>query len=276
MSIYKKLLAIQVKLKIPKSQYNEYGKFHYRSCEDILEGLKPILQQENTTLYISDELILIGERYYIKATVTLIDIETGETINNTAYAREEATKKGMDGSQITGAASTYARKYALNGLFNIDDTKDSDGLPPAPPQNQYEQPLTEPQIEQLFAIAHEAGYTEEETKKSVYRSYQKEIKSLSKKEYDIVCKGFKQHPKKPPQPTQGKIIETEKQKKIKQIHELGKRCGYSEKQVNQKITADYKKNIFDITEQQMEEISKWLHETVQAKEKQKDKTSLAK
>lgn len=119
-----KLLKIQTELKSPKNQVNKFGGYNYRSCEDIFEAVKPLLKQEGLLLRVSDELVNIGERYYIKATVILTD--GNETIENTAYAREEETKKGMDGSQITGASSSYARKYALNGLFLIDDVKDSD------------------------------------------------------------------------------------------------------------------------------------------------------
>lgn len=121
-----KLMNIQQELKAPKGQYNAFGKYAYRSCEDILEAVKPLLKKEKVVLTISDELQYIGNRYYIKATATLIDTESEATISNSAYAREEETKKGMDGSQITGASSSYARKYALNGLFGIDDNKDSD------------------------------------------------------------------------------------------------------------------------------------------------------
>ena len=121
-----KLMNIQQELKAPKSQYNDFGKYAYRSCEDILEAVKPLLKKEKVVLTISDELQYIGNRYYIKATATLIDTESEAIISNSAYAREEETKKGMDGSQITGASSSYARKYALNGLFGIDDNKDSD------------------------------------------------------------------------------------------------------------------------------------------------------
>ena len=121
-----KLMNIQQELKAPKGQYNSFGKYSYRSCEDILEAVKPLLKREKVVLTISDELQYIGNRYYIKATATLIDTESEATISNSAYAREEETKKGMDGSQITGASSSYARKYALNGLFGIDDNKDSD------------------------------------------------------------------------------------------------------------------------------------------------------
>ena len=126
MKIYEKLLAIQSELKAPKSQYNSFGKYKYRSCEDILEALKPLLAKHKACLTLQDEVVLIGERFYIKATATLTEVESGEHITNNAVAREEDSKKGMDGSQITGTASSYARKYCLNGLFNIDDTKDAD------------------------------------------------------------------------------------------------------------------------------------------------------
>lgn len=134
MTIYEKLAKIQSTLKAPKSQYNAYGKFYYRSCEDILEAVKPLLAEAKATLTISDELELVGNRYYVKATVCFIDLETDAQIMNTAYAREDDTKKGMDGSQVTGASSTYARKYALNGLFCIDDTKDADATNGVPDQ----------------------------------------------------------------------------------------------------------------------------------------------
>src|SRR5690554_5633842 len=126
MSLYQKLLRVQTQLKAPKNQYNIFGKYYYRSCEDITEAVKPLLAEENLVMTISDELTLIGDRYYIKATVTVIDGETGEKHEVHGYAREAESKKGMDESQITGVASSYARKYALNGMFAIDDTKDSD------------------------------------------------------------------------------------------------------------------------------------------------------
>lgn len=122
--LYEKLYYIQQELKAPKGQYNDYGKYSYRSCEDIYNAVKPLLKDLKLTLTMNDELIMVGDRYYIKATALLTDGEN--IIQNTAYAREEETKKGMDGSQITGASSSYARKYALNGLFLIDDVKDSD------------------------------------------------------------------------------------------------------------------------------------------------------
>lgn len=124
MKIQQALAIIQKELKAPKNQYNAFGKYTYRSCEDILTALKKLLEQTETVLILNDEVVNIGSRYYVKATATLSNGE--ETISATAYAREEEIKKGMDGSQITGASSSYARKYALNGLFGIDDTKDSD------------------------------------------------------------------------------------------------------------------------------------------------------
>lgn len=126
MGVNEKLLAVQKELKAPKGQYNSFGRYNYRSCEDILEGVKPLLSKHKATLYISDSLELIGTRFYVKATVKFVDVETNESIENSAYAREEELKKGMDSSQVTGATSSYARKYALNGLFLIDDTKDAD------------------------------------------------------------------------------------------------------------------------------------------------------
>jgi len=126
MNIKEKLMNIQQELKAPKGQRNSFGNYNYRSCEDILESVKPILSKYKCVLTISDELVNIGERYYIKAQATLADVEDQDMVSNIAYARESLEKKGMDDSQITGATSSYARKYALNGLFAIDDTKDAD------------------------------------------------------------------------------------------------------------------------------------------------------
>ena len=126
MTVYEKLSAVQQELKAPKGQVNTFGKYKYRSCEDILEAVKPLLGKHKAALTIADHIEQVGERTYIVATATFVDIESGETVTVTAQAREEESKKGMDASQVTGAASSYARKYALNGLFCIDDTKDSD------------------------------------------------------------------------------------------------------------------------------------------------------
>lgn len=157
MNLKEKLMNIQKELKAPKNQKNSFGNYNYRSCEDILEAVKPLLDKYKCVLTIQDELVVLGEsnpllyseqyydkdlkkentrniitgyqRFYIKSKTILSDVESDESISNEAYAREEETKKGMDASQITGAASSYARKYALNGLFAIDDTKDADTDP---------------------------------------------------------------------------------------------------------------------------------------------------
>lgn len=121
-----KLSEIQSELKAPKGQYNSFGKYSYRSCEDILEAVKPLTTSRNVVLTVSDEVINVGSRFYIKAVARLTDAESAEIIETTAFAREPDSKKGMDDSQVTGTASSYARKYALNGLFCIDDAKDAD------------------------------------------------------------------------------------------------------------------------------------------------------
>ena len=124
LTITEKLIEVQSKLKAPKNQLNDFARFKYRSCEDILEAVKPLLKEQGLSLIINDDIVLIGDRYYVKATVLLSDGVT--SISNTAFAREDISKKGMDASQVTGATSSYARKYALNGLFLIDDNKDTD------------------------------------------------------------------------------------------------------------------------------------------------------
>lgn len=126
-TLAEKLLNVQTELKAPKSQYNSFGKYAYRSAEDIVEAVKPLTKTHRILLTISDEVIETAGRIYIKATAAVFDVDSPEkTISCTAYAREPESKKGMDDSQITGTASSYARKYALNGLFAIDDTKDAD------------------------------------------------------------------------------------------------------------------------------------------------------
>ena len=127
MNIYGKLTALQNKLKAPKGQYNSFGKYAYRNAEDILESVKPLLAEFGLAMFISDSIEVYDTRTYVKATVKLVNIDKpDEIIINSAFAREEEEKKGMDGSQITGASSSYARKYAMNAMFAIDDTKDSD------------------------------------------------------------------------------------------------------------------------------------------------------
>ena len=128
MEIYKALQVIQTELKAPKGQFNSFGKYNYRSCEDIVEALKPLLTKTDTVLVINDKISMIGERYYVVAEAELISVKDGSSVKNASYAREDEQKSGMSLSQVTGATSSYARKYALNGLLCIDDTKDADTM----------------------------------------------------------------------------------------------------------------------------------------------------
>ena len=186
MNVYEKLIAIQSELKAPKSQYNNFGKYAYRNCEDILEALKPILKEHKSTIYISDEIVTVLERFYVKATVTFIDAETGESITNTAYAREEESKKGMDGSQVTGASSSYARKYALNGMFAIDDTKDSDFTNTTIKGDN--SGLSEAQIKRLLAIASKVNISADDVKIVVAKTFGvQDLRKMNKQQYDEIC-----------------------------------------------------------------------------------------
>ncbi len=191
--IYEKLLNIQNELKAPKSQYNAFGKYKYRNAEDILESVKPLCFKYKATLTLSDEIVLIGERYYVKATATLTDNEKPELkIWTTAYAREEESKKGMDGSQVTGASSSYARKYALNGLFNIDDTKDSDSTNTHGKDDKETttQEVTNEELLKLFALAEQAGYSKDTVFKQAKEKYKKEVENLKKAEYNQLFTGY--------------------------------------------------------------------------------------
>ena len=191
MSIYDKLFNIQQKLNAPKNQRNNFGNYNYRSCEDILEAVKPLLSENKCVLKLSDEIIYTGERYHVKAIATLTDIETGEKESANGWAREEENKKGMDGSQITGASSSYARKYALNGLFCIDDNKDSDSTNTHGKDNKKNSPsLSNAQVKRLYALANKAGYDNTKIEQMISAKYKKDIKSLSKEEYDHVCNGL--------------------------------------------------------------------------------------
>lgn len=187
-NLYKKLSIIQEKLKAPKNQYNSFGKYNYRSCEDILEGLKPYLRDLGLVLNIFDDIEVKGNRYYIKATAKLIDVETSEFIESYAYAREAENKKGMDSAQVTGATSSYARKYALNGLFAIDDTKDSDyynneeTIQNSKPKQAKKQVKNTPRkladektvlIENMFDTAKQAGLELMKVKERMASEYQK-------------------------------------------------------------------------------------------------------
>lgn len=126
MSIHEKMMHIQATLKAPKNLHNNFGNYNYRNAEGILEAAKPLLSEQKLAMYISDDVQVASDRVYVKATVKIVDTETGDSVEATAFAREAMNKKGMDDSQITGTASSYARKYALNGIFLLDDTKDAD------------------------------------------------------------------------------------------------------------------------------------------------------
>lgn len=153
-TLQQKLIEIQAELKAPKSQYNKFGGYNYRNCEDILEAVKPLCAKHEIVPLLSDEIVMIGDRFYIKATAKVTDGK--DEIATTAFARESKDKKGMDESQITGSASSYARKYALNGLFCIDDTKDADFMDNSQ-SNKQQQP--KPQ-QQPPKEAHVKGYDE--------------------------------------------------------------------------------------------------------------------
>lgn len=167
-NIYQKLCAIQAKLKAPKTLFNKFAGYHYRSAESILEALKPLLHEEQVVLNISDEIIEVSDRIYVKATASLINATIlDEIITATALAREPLSKKGSDESQITGAASSYARKYALNGLFAIDDGVDADSTndhgkstPATPPVKVEKKDLTLSQYESGVKAIEKASYPE--------------------------------------------------------------------------------------------------------------------
>lgn len=146
------LAQIQSEIKAPKGQYNSFGKYKYRSCEDIVEAVKPVLVKHGFFLNLTDEVQMIGNRYYIKATATISNGE--QTFTAIGWAREEEVKKGMDSSQVTGASSSYARKYALNGLFAIDDTKDSD----ATNTHDREDEITDKERDELHALLNSSTY----------------------------------------------------------------------------------------------------------------------
>lgn len=213
MSIYTTLTEIQNELKAPKNQYNRFGKYKYRSCEDILEALKPLLLKHKATLIINDEIQEMGTRIYVKAICTFVVGD--EKIQTTAFAREEESKKGMDGSQVTGASSSYARKYALNGLFLIDDTKDADTdefkeQSKNKQENKSKQELTKEQINILYSMASEKGFTQKDIQSVISKSFNKRsVTELSQTEYNEILdrmeKSASKKGKKDPEQTAMKI-----------------------------------------------------------------------
>ena len=191
MNVYEKLMTVQTKLRAPKGQYNSFGKYSYRSCEDILEALKPLLAEVGAIVNVSDEIKLIGDRFYVEATAMFLDCETGDSVVARASAREDESKKGMDLAQVTGSVSSYARKYALNGLFAIDDNKDSDATNT---HNKDIKPnmtpvggLSEAQIKRLLAIGNKSGFNKDTIVKTVKKLYGCELKDMTREQYNEVC-----------------------------------------------------------------------------------------
>lgn len=196
-NVLKKLVKIQTSLKAPKNQRSEFGNYKYRSCEDILEAVKPLLSEQQCAIFLTDSIKVIGDRYYVEATATIFDVESEESFTTVALAREEEKKDRMDRSQSTGAASSYARKYALNGLLAIDDAKDADGLEPdkAIPKTTNTTPtsstqyasatktITQAQQKRLFALGKEADI------RTVLADYKIEhTKDIPMSKYDEICK----------------------------------------------------------------------------------------
>ena len=213
MNVYEKLMTVQTKLRAPKGQYNSFGKYSYRSCEDILEALKPLLAEVGAIINITDDIKVIGDnfetmevedkktgeksvrlvgrRFYIEATAMFIDVETGDSIVARALAREDETKKGMDLAQVTGSVSSYARKYALNGLFAIDDNRDPDSTnkhgKDIKPNMTPVSGLSEAQIKRLFAIGNKAGFKKDVVEATVKKMFGCEPKDMTKDQYNTVC-----------------------------------------------------------------------------------------
>ena len=186
-NVYTKLVEVQSKLKAPKSQFNKFGNYAYRNCEDILEALKPILKEVGATIIISDEVVSVNERYYVKATVKFIDTETGEVVEASANAREEDNKKGMDSSQLTGSTSSYARKYALNGLFAIDDTKDSDFTNTHDKEDKKKtlEVISEAQAKRMYMLAK--GKDTNMVKQILANYGFNESRDITKDKYNYIC-----------------------------------------------------------------------------------------
>ena len=191
MGIQEKLMNIQYELKCNKSQYNSFGRYAYRSSEDILEAVKPLLYKYKATLVINDDIVLIGDRFYVKATSKITDIETGECVESTAFAREDESQKGMSSAQVTGSVSSYARKYSMNALFAIDDNKDADSTnthgKDIKPNMTPVSGLTEAQIKRLFAIGNKAGFKKDVVEATVKKMFGCEPKDMTKDQYNTVC-----------------------------------------------------------------------------------------
>ena len=201
LNVWQKLNRVQVELKAPKNQYNNFGKYKYRSCEDILEGLKSLLDKYNAVVLLSDETKVEEGRHYIVATATFINADDGEKVTVTGQAREEDSKKGMDASQLTGSTSSYARKYALNGLFCIDDTKDSDATnngaqPTTQAKKNTSTGMTNQHLNKLFELGVKKGYSQEKVRQQVVKKFNKTAEEMTLAEYNQVIQGYGKLPDK--------------------------------------------------------------------------------
>lgn len=229
MNAYTKLFNIQQKLKAPKNQFNKFGGYAYRSCEDILTALKPLLNEQQVILLINDEVIEVGGKNYIKATARFIDIETGESVENSALAREDEDRKKMDSPQITGSCSSYARKYALNGLFMIDDVKDSD----ATNKHGKDEPKAKAPAETTLEAKTYSGPASEKAN----------VKNIWTKE---AAKNDNVVPLDREDPSEKVITNTE----VKFIYSRGLQAGYTQEQIKSHIAKKFNKNIEELTKRE--------------------------
>lgn len=175
-------------LKAPKTQKNTFGNYDYRSLEDILQAVKPLLFKYGMILNITDDIVLVGDRYYIKSTATLEDIESDKKVLSTGFAREAKERKKYDESQLTGSASSYARKYALNGLFNIDDTKDSDFMNNSSQTEERQDPnlISDNQRRKLFAVSSKNKMSNEQVSALIKTFGYDSTKKIQKKDFDSI------------------------------------------------------------------------------------------
>jgi len=204
MSVYQKLQKAQLELNAPKNQWNKHGNYYYRSCEDVVEGAKNVCKDNDLLLTITDDMVMLGDRFYIKATAKVTDLETSESVEVNGFAREAVTQKGMQDAQLSGSTSSYARKYALNGLFAIDDEKDADTNEFKDRTSQGTQTtkasLSEAQIKRLFAIGYSKGFDNKAVLKSVKKDYgHDKAEDLTKKEYDELCGRLEKYKKPEPE-----------------------------------------------------------------------------
>lgn len=201
LNVWQKLTRVQVELKAPKNQYNSFGKYKYRSCEDIIEGLKPLQDKYDFAVIFEDTTKQDGDRHYIVSTAIFINSENGEMIRANGQAKEDESKKGMDGAQLTGSATSYARKYALNALFLIDDTKDADatndhGKANIQAKNTTSTGLTNQHLNKLFELGIKKGHSQEKIRQRITKKYNKTAEELTLAEYNYIIQSYEKMPDK--------------------------------------------------------------------------------